>query len=228
MINFIKNIWSKNTSPSLTFKKKIISYAKEKQLNILEAGASIGEDTPELAKLTKGMVYACEPVSKAFRGLQNRTRNFKNVSLHQVALSNFTGETNMFVSTNNLISGGGAPVSSSILKPKEHIDFHPHIKFPERELVKVFTIKDWAAINNIKRIEIMWLDMQGGEWKALSKAGEILNTTEVIFTEVSLKQMYEDAPLYPEFKKKMFNIGFKVAEEFLDWEDMGNVLFIRR
>ena len=82
--------------------------------------------------------------------------------------------------------------------------------------------------NNIDHIDFMWLDMQGAEYQMLKKSKIILPTVKVIFTEVSLLQMYEDCPLYPEFRAWLESEGFEVVAEQLPWKDMGNVLFIRK
>jgi hypothetical protein len=69
--------------------------------------------------------------------------------------------------------------------------------------------------------------MQGAEMAALKGAKKILPTVKVIYTEVSLKPLYETGPLYPEFRGWLNAQGFKVAREALSSEDCGNVVFVR-
>lgn len=226
-MSILSKIFSNKTSV-VSLKEKILAYSKGKTINVLEAGAAGGEDTIEWAQLVKkGMVYAFEPVPKSFDVVKSKVRHLPNVQVHELALSDRSGETTIHISSNEK-QEGSLPTSSSILPPLEHTSFHPHIKFNETLTVKVSTIDSWAKENRVEKIDIMWLDMQGGEMAALKGAEEIIKTTQVIYTEVSLKPMYDQSPLYPEFKAWMDKQGFKVAEEFLEWEDMGNVIFIRK
>jgi hypothetical protein len=71
----------------------------------------------------------------------------------------------------------------------------------------------------------LWLDLQGYELGALKGSTQILKGIKLIYTEVSLKNVYHKAPLYKDFKKWLESYGFVVEKEFLSWDDMGNVLF---
>ncbi|HQB61903.1 MAG TPA: hypothetical protein PK899_09630, partial [Spirochaetota bacterium] len=64
--------------------------------------------------------------------------------------------------------------------------------------------------------------------RVLNSSPEIFKTVKLLYTEVSLKEMFEGAPLYDTFKKWLKDKGFKVVKEEFLWEDMGNVLFIRK
>jgi hypothetical protein len=65
------------------------------------------------------------------------------------------------------------------------------------------------------------------EFNVLRASKEILPTVKVIYSEVSLLEMYEGAPLYPEYRSWLESQGFSVIDEDLRWTDMGNVLFAR-
>ena len=190
---------------------------------ILEAGAYNGKDTQIMASMwPKSIIYSFEPIPNLFKKLQKRTYELKNVHRFECALSDTNGTAKFYV------SGGQGAGSSSLLKPKEHITFHPGISFDSTIEVETITLDDWAMANNIDHIDFMWLDMQGAEYQMLKTSKIILPTVKVIFTEVSLLQMYEDCPLYPEFRAWLESEGFEVVAEQLPWKDMGNVLFIRK
>lgn len=190
---------------------------------IIDAGAHDGTDTKELALLwPDGMIYAFEPVPSLFYRLCNRTLYLHNVRQHQEALGSKTGIAIFHV------SGGSSDGSSSLLAPKRHLDFHPSVSFDQMIDVNVFTLDDWAAIHDIQKIDLMWLDMQGSELAMLKASPRMLATTKVIYTEVSLVELYEGCPLYDEVKNWLSLQGFEVVWEGLPWPDGGNVLFVRK
>ena len=55
----------------------------------------------------------------------------------------------------------------------------------------------------------------------------MLETVRAIYTEASLLEMYEGAPLYADYRRWLEAGGFRVAMEDLPWRDMKNVLFLR-
>lgn len=228
---FVRNILGifkiKYESESLKIKNEIKKYSPKDPV-ILEAGASDGTDTIEFPKLfPNSKIYAFEPVSKNYSVLSSRVSNLKNVFIFRLALSdkNESCEINISKNVNKLNSTAS---SSSLLKPKEHISFHPEIVFDTKETVEATTIDSWAQKNNISKIDVLWLDLQGMEYKVLKASPVILETVKVVYSEVSLKEMYEDSLLYEDFKKWMSQQGFSVKKEYLQWEDMGNVLFVRK
>src|ERR1035437_6200942 len=87
---------------------------------IIEAGAHTGADTVKMSHAWKNAtIYAFEPVPDIYKKLCNRTRFFKNINTYPFALSNKTGESEIF------ISAGTSDGSSSLLQPKEHLSEHP-------------------------------------------------------------------------------------------------------
>jgi FkbM family methyltransferase len=189
---------------------------------ILEAGAHIGTDTLKMAKYwPHSIIHAFEPVPAVLEELVGRIASFTNVFCYPLALSNTSGETKLFV------SGGESNGSSSLLPPKEHLNIHPSVSFDEKISVKTITMDDWARVNNIQKVDFLWLDLQGVELKVLKSGTELLKSVKVIYTEVSLVENYEGGELYSDLRKWLEFKGFRVVREELPWVDMGNVLFVR-
>jgi 2-O-methyltransferase len=189
---------------------------------ILEAGAHIGTDTLEMAKLWQNAtIHAFEPVPDLFQFLSKNTQGVSNIHIYPLALSDVTGELDIHISSGN--SNG----SSSILAPKQHLDVHPDVLFEEKMRVKTTTIDDWARQQQIQKIDMLWLDLQGYELPVLTKSLSILRGVKVIYTEVNLIENYENNATYSELKNWLHTQGFVVKREALAWKDGGNVLFIR-
>ncbi len=214
---------------TLALKRKVASLALRKtKLVVLEAGASGGEDTFEWAALSEiETVYAFEPEPKSFQVLSKGAAKYGNkIQCFQKGLARVSGESELFVSENENAPDNLA-VSSSLNQPEGHLEFHPSIKFKKGSTISILNLDEWAEQNDVKKIDIAWLDMQGSEFDVLESSPKILDTIDVIFTEVSLLPMYSGTPLYPQYRAWLESRGFIVHEEFLPWKDMGNVLFVR-
>jgi FkbM family methyltransferase len=189
---------------------------------IVEAGAHIGTDTLEMSRLwPKGHIHAFEPLPDLYRSLVARAGRRPNVTCYPLALGDRVGTAGMFV------SGGASNGSSSLLKPTGHLQEHPDVSFGQTTPVSVTTLDAWATSNGIQRTDLLWLDMQGGELRALEAAPRLLATARLVYMEVSLVELYAGGPLYPEVRQWMERRGFRVLYEALPWPDGGNVLFGR-
>lgn len=224
LINFLRKKLFGFDSHEIALIKKYCPDA----LTIIEAGAADGSDTVKFSDFfPNSNVYAFEPVSKNFKILSKKVSGLKNVKIFKLALSNKTGTTDIKISSNNSKPSDCVASSSSLLIPKEHLSFHPEIVFDKKEKVKTTTIDFWADKNNIDKIDVVWLDLQGMEYNVLKASPKTIKQAKVIYTEVSLKEMYEGSLLYDDFKKWMKKKGFIVKKEYLNWEDMGNVIFVK-
>lgn len=190
---------------------------------IIDCGAHVGADSIELSKmLPKSKIFCFEPVPSIFSSLKKNTKKYSNIECFQIALSDNDGEAHFFVSS------GESDASSSLMNPTGHKEFHPDVNFNEEILVQTMSLDSWAEKKNLKKVDFLWLDMQGYELNMLKASKNILRTVSVIHTEVSILNTYEGVVLYPEYRLWLESQGFKVAVEAIPKNsDMGNVLFIR-
>lgn len=191
---------------------------------IVDAGAHNGSDSIEMCRLFGGAsIYSFEPVPEIFEALKLNVARHPRILVYNLALSSKTGKQRLY------ISSGTSDGSSSFLKPKDHLKDHPDVLFDSELQVQAISLDDWAAQENVKNVDFMWLDMQGYELEVLKASKVILPTVKVIHMEVSTRITYEGVPLYEEVKKWMKEQGFEVQVEAIPkgW-DMGNVLFVRK
>jgi FkbM family methyltransferase len=215
--------YSGNTTidPRSALMEEIKKYLPEDAV-IVEAGAHVGSDTLALARaFSPGQVYAFEPVPRLFFTLSDAVASLPNVRRFPYALGNHNGNVDIYVSS------GASDASSSLLPPKEHLKDHPDVFFEEKISAVSITLDDWADLFNIRRVDFLWLDMQGFELEALKHGECVLSAVKAIYTEVNLKEEYQGAALYQELRDWLGARGFTVKLEDLSWEDAGNVLFVR-
>lgn len=203
--------------------KRLLRKYLPKNPVIIDCGAHYGGDSIELAKILKGQVHAFEPVKSLYEILVSNTKSFSNISCYNVALSDTNGKRNFY------ISEGKSDASSSLMEPVEHLQDHPDTFFNTVTAVDCLTLDNWAMVNNIDNIDMLWLDMQGFEMNMLQQSETILKTVKLIHTEVSMKETYKDVPHYFVFKKFLQSKGFEMLYEALPLGcDMGNVVFRKK
>ena len=196
---------------------------------IVEAGAYDGHDTIEMCNLLpEAKIYALEPVPELFSKSSKNLESFSNVKIYNSALSDKTGTGTMYLS-----EWQGRPgivgESSSLLPPKEHLKYAPHISFDNKIEVNTTTIDDWAEENNIKNISFLKLDIQGNELNVLKASPKTLSTVKAILTEVEFVEAYEGQYLFEDIKVWLEEQGFKLEVLYTDpgrW--FGDALFIRK
>lgn len=178
---------------------------------IVEAGAADGVDTLEFCqRFPESRIYAIEPVIGQFDFLQSKFSKFKNVSMFNLALDSKSGFSKIYVgSTHGFLQGNG---SSSLLKPTEHKKIFPEINFSTEQNVTTKSLVDFCAENNLDRIDVLWLDLQGKEFEVIQGSENyIRNCVRLIHTELTRIRLYEGMKVEKELDRYLKSIGFKCA-----------------
>lgn len=191
---------------------------------IIDCGAHNGTDSVELSKVfPKAKIHSFEPVPAIFDQLLTKTKEIKNITCYQLALSNEDSTANMF------ISSVGSDGSSSLLQPETHLQDHPNVLFEETLQVNTYKLDTWADQYHVNHVDLLWLDMQGFEYQTLVASPRILATVKVIHTEISVKETYKGVITYPEFKKWLETQNFQMVKEAIpEGTDMGNAVFVKK
>jgi FkbM family methyltransferase len=158
-----------------------------------------------------------EPLKKNFDVLKNNVPS--NRIIHNLALGNECKLVEMYVE--NINQG----MSSSILKPKLHIEQYPHIVFNEKETVQMdkldniqFNREDYNLIN---------IDVQGYELEAFKGSEKTLKEIDYIISEINREMLYEDCTLITDLKNYLHKFGFELVEENWAGSSWGDGLFIK-
>lgn len=109
-----------------------------------------------------------------------------------IAVGATCGETTLYM------SGGLHPengtdwhLSSSIRKPKLHLDAHPWCNFDQQKTIPITTLDVFCRANDIDHIDFIWCDIQGAERDMISGAKKILDNTYYMFIECDKQEYYE-------------------------------------
>lgn len=104
--------------------------------------------------------------------------------------------------------------SSSILPFKDHLKEHPSVVPISSMNLSTITLDTLFATRNIPydQYDVMNLDIQGAELKALNGALHILPHIKSIYTEVNVKELYENNAMMDQLDAYLLPHGFTRVE----------------
>lgn len=119
--------------------------------------------------------------------------------------------------------------SSSLLNLGTHKESYPDIQVVEKKIVKTETLPQFfkRIQENPARFNIWNLDIQGAEYNVLKGAGSLLNSVDVIYTEVNEKEVYEKAGLLGEIDSLLQAYGFKRVRTEMTPQGWGDAMYIK-
>ena len=187
---------------------------------IVHIGAHYGEEIQEYVDNGIQNITVFEPLSKNFNILSQRMQNVNaDIQGHQVALGSKKGTATMFLSSNEA-------QSSSILKPKQHLELHPDVSFNGTEQVEVSLLDDY----DIGESNFINIDVQGYELEVFKGGKKTLEKVDYIYCEVNRGEVYEGNAMVEELDEFLSSYGFervetKWPETYYTW---GDALYIKK
>ena len=147
---------------------------------VLHIGAHEGQEYSSYAKMGLETMIFVEPLPHVYSKLiKNVGENCKCIN---AALGNRVGEVEMYVDEAN--TGG----SSSVLKPKMHLDQYPHITFPQKITVPITKVD----LLDISKCNFVNIDVQGYELEVLKGAENYMRSVDYVMLEVNRDEVYEN------------------------------------
>lgn len=187
---------------------------------IVHIGAHYGQELQDYVDNGVQEMIVFEPLSSNFGILQENVKNINaNIQGHQVALGSQKGTATMHLSSNSAMS-------SSILKPKQHLELHPDVTFDGTEEVEVDLLDNY----DIGDCNFINIDVQGYELEVFKGAKETLNKIDYIYCEVNRGEVYEGNALIEDIDEFLSPYGFervetKWPESYYTW---GDALYIKK
>jgi hypothetical protein len=125
----------------------------------------------------------------------------------------------MNLSSNNL-------ESSSLLKPKLHLEHHDHVKFEGTEEVEVDLLDNYE----LSDVNFMNMDVQGYELEVLKGAKETLKQIDYVYCEVNRGELYENNAMIEEIDEYLGTYGFERVETHWpeEWFQWGDAVYIKK
>lgn len=187
---------------------------------VVHIGAHYGEELIDYVNRGVQEMVLFEPLSCNWNVLREKSKDINaNIQAHNVALGSEVGTATMYISSNSA-------QSSSILKPKQHLELHPDVSFEGSEDVEV-DILDNYDIGNCNMIN---MDVQGYELEVFKGAKKTLEKIDYIYCEVNRDEVYEGNAMVEELDEFLSDFEFervetKWPETYYTW---GDALYIKK
>ncbi|KRR23285.1 methyltransferase [Bradyrhizobium sp. CCBAU 051011] len=177
---------------SLTVHQQIVGLLQKPDPVILDIGCNDGTDTRKFLELCpQAQLYCFEPDPRAAaRFKKNMDRYLDKVKLFEIAVSDRNGRIDFHPSNGN----GDAKdwdLSGSIRRPKNHLVEYEWVRFDHPISVETRRLDDWCSEAKLKRIDFIWMDVQGAESDVIAGGRHSLSNTRFIYTEYSDQELYE-------------------------------------
>jgi FkbM family methyltransferase len=183
---------------------------------IIHVGGHYGEELQEYVQNGVQSIVVFEPLERNFNVLFKNVEGLNaDIQGYQVALGSTEGNCEMYVSSNGALS-------SSLLKPKKHLEQYRDITFNEKETVEVATLDSF----NLQGFNFINMDVQGFELEVLKGGKQTLDQVDYVYTEVNRDEVYEDNVYIEELD--VFLSDFSRVETEWTGETWGDALYIRK
>ena len=202
--------------------------------HVFEFGSRYGEDSVAFAKAlaennAKAHVWSFECNENTLPECRRNVANYKNITLTEAAVS----QSNDFISfykinaqkteTTHFDGNQGA---SSTFKASGKYPMENYVQDEVR--VKSVRLDSFMESNNISHIDILWMDIQGGELEALKGLGDRIFDVKLIYSEVEFMEIYENQPLFDDIKDYLEKRNFIFLGFVGVCEYFANAIFIQQ
>jgi FkbM family methyltransferase len=214
-IQRISNTWHgliDRPKDSFIDQHKLLSEIKIK--NIFDLGAHLGDTVDRyIRRFPEATVYAFEPFPGAFQKLQARFQKNTHVRPVRSAVANVDGEKEFNILKHN--------ASHSLLKPEGEAArwMYPDaeedaVEVVDRIDVPVIKIDSFCKRESIDEIQILKMDVQGGELLALQGAIEKLRQGSIplVYTEMLFVPIYSGQAYYYEICGFLAEYGYSLFD----------------
>ena len=174
---------------------------------IIDVGANVGNTVEKYYFMyPDATIHAFEPDPDTFAQLTQRYSTHPRVQCWCHAVSDHEHMASFFINED--------PGTNSLLPRPESGRRYYNQRGVLRQTIEVpgVTLDGFCERNGITALDILKLDIQGGELLALKGAEQLLNShrVSVIYTEVQFIQLYDRAPLFHDICQFLEAKGFSL------------------
>lgn len=170
---------------------------------IIDGGAHRGGSVDAFSQYVPQAQFHCfEPDPLLAKALTERFTGKANVRVVMAALGDTKGRATFNINVSR--------PTNSLLPPGEALqaDLQSLCELVEQVEVDIVTIDDYCKAQALDRVDIIKLDLQGYDYKALLGAQVTLHDARVVLIEVLFVEIYKGCNLFPEVLRLMGELGY--------------------
>lgn len=206
-------------------------YLQTKNIDtVIELGARDCEETLDFFNLLHPKeiyTFECNPYTLSI--CRKNIKGIKSIHLIEKAACNKNGKIKFYsIDQKKTITTwkDGNPGASSLFKASGK---YPIEKYVQKEIeVEAIRLESFFKENNIRKVDLLWMDIQGAELLALQGLGNRIYDVKFIYTEVEFFEIYKNQPLFKDIRSFLDKNGF-VLLGFTSLEQYsGDAIFINK
>jgi FkbM family methyltransferase len=170
---------------------------------VFDCGANVGQMATAFRRLyPTAEIYSFEPVAAVYDQLCVKCRD-----LHAHPVKKAVGDKD----GRERIHLTASAEANSLLAYQENNPCAQWTWVVGEEEVEVCTLDRWCRETGLdpRRVDVIKLDVQGAELRALFGARKLLETVRLLLVEVSFVPIYKDCPLFPEVDRFLHECGYR-------------------
>jgi len=188
---------------------------------IFDVGANFGDTVLQYHNLFPGAaIYAFEPFPSTYEAMVQKTKHIDKLHPNLCALSDHAGKSVFYVNKN---------VDTNSLLPSQNMGLSSDAQVQQQGIidVKLVTIDSFCLENNIGEIDILKLDIQGGELDALKGAARLLGQKKIklIYAESYFRPQYVNQPLLYDIAKYLQQYNYQLQDIYNPIYGKGNIVW---
>jgi hypothetical protein len=176
---------------------------------ILEIGSRDLLDAIKMTELwPNAKIYSFEPNPETYPMCAEKAKAYPNITVLNMAISDVDGEVDFYIVGEN--DGG-----SSLLKP---IDVPYSDGTAKAVKVQCRRLDSWLPQQGIYKVDAIWIDAQGVEYRALKSMGSFLKSVQVMKAEATVTPYYEGQGTKDELEQFLIAEGFEIRNFLPGWQ----------
>ncbi|HYG35084.1 MAG TPA: FkbM family methyltransferase, partial [Clostridia bacterium] len=175
-----------NDNPATNGEYRLLRTLLQPGDRVFDVGANVGDWSRQALTVYKIQLHAFEPFPQTYKTLQ-QVLSGANVTLHQVALSDTTGQRSFFYYPEG---GDLSGMNSLYRRPEIEARLKKNVQTTN---VPTETLDNFCATTGLAKIDFLKLDVEGAELAVLRGAQELLRQNRIGFMQFEYGGTWRDA-----------------------------------
>lgn len=175
---------------------------------VFDLGANRGDTVDKYKNLFAGAdIYAFEPYPASFNILNAKHGSDPHIKCLPLAVSDSDGESTLHINSN-------VDTNSILPSAKAGLSSDAQVNNVSKITVKAITIDSFCKTNKLDKLDILKMDIQGGELAALKGAEGLLRSKSIklIYLETYFVTQYMDQPLFYDIAQYLKTMGYMLQD----------------
>jgi FkbM family methyltransferase len=194
-------------------------FLKKKVNQIFDIGANTGITVERYHQLfPNAKIHAFEPFPASYQVLNKKFQDNSSIAMNQLGVFKTKGSLDFFVNQNVDTNSLFQPIKSGLSSDNQTINIG-------KIFIDTISLDEYCNSNEIKKIEILKMDIQGGELDALIGAINLIKTKSIdlIYCEAFFIRQYLKQPLFYDIATYLDSNGYSLQDIYSPFYGNGSL-----